>query len=135
MDILHRFMAQLDLAGISYATQENSVQLILCSGSHKWKCAVTAPDADRLCVFSRYPWSVREECQDRLLRELNSLNSELAEGCFILDKDQVILRYSVFVPDPLISAQTAWQQFTEAASLTEWAWNRIFSVLHSPEDQ
>lgn len=135
MDILHRFMAQLDLAGISYAAQENSVQLILCSGSHKWKCAVTAPDADRLCIFSRYPWSVREECQDRLLRELNSLNSELAEGCFILDKDQVILRYSVFVPDPLISAQTAWQQFTAAASLTEWAWNRIFSVLHSPEDQ
>lgn len=135
MDILHRFMAQLDLAGISYAAQENSVQLILCSGSHKWKCAVTAPVADRLCIFSRYPWSVREECQDRLLRELNSLNSELAEGCFILDKDQVILRYSVFVPDPLISAQTAWQQFTEAASLTEWAWNRIFSVLHSPEDQ
>lgn len=135
MDMLHRFMAQLDLAGISYATQENSVQLILCSGSHKWKCAVTAPDADRLCVFSRYPWSVPEEYQDRLLRELNSLNSELAEGCFILDKDQVILRYSVFVADPLLFAQTAWQQFTAAASLTEWAWNRIFSVLHPTEDQ
>lgn len=135
MDMLHRFMAQLDLAGISYATQENSVQLILCSGAHKWKCAVAAPDADHLCVFSRYPWSVPVECTDRLLGELNSLNSELAEGCFILDKDQVILRYSVFVADPLLFAQTAWQQFTAAASLTEWAWNRIFSVLHSPEDQ
>ncbi|MGN0683058.1 MAG: hypothetical protein ACI4JY_05220 [Oscillospiraceae bacterium] len=133
MDLLHRFMTQLDLSGISYVEQDNSVQLILCSGSHKWKCAVTAEDSGYLCIYSRYPWSVPEERTTCLLRELNALNTGIAEGCFMLSEGQVILRCSVYAADALLFADIAQQHFSSAAALTEWAWNRIFSVLHSSE--
>ena len=132
--MLHRFMAQLDMEGISYVRLENSVQLMLCSGLHKWKCAVTAEESGFLCIYSRYPWGVPEERNVELLRTLNSLNAEAAEGCFMLSEGQVILRCSVCVMDPLLFADTVKRQFSSAAALTEWAWNRIFSVLNSPED-
>lgn len=134
MDMLHRFMAQLDMTGISYVERDGSVQFILCSEAHKWKCAVTSEKSGHLCFFSRYPWVVPQDCSGRLLIELNELNASIAEGCFMLINGQVILRCSSYSADPLLFADVARQCFDSMAALTEWAWNRIFSVLNSSED-
>ncbi|MGN0687622.1 MAG: hypothetical protein ACI4KA_05920 [Oscillospiraceae bacterium] len=134
MDNLHRFMALLDIKGIAYAEHEDSVQFILRSGAHKWKCAVTAEESGYICVYSRYPWQVCDSCRDRLLRTLNELNTGLAAGCFMLHDGSVMLRSSVYIADPLLFADVVQQHFSSAAALTESAWNRIYSVLYSPED-
>lgn len=129
MDTLHSFMALLDMRGIEYVEHDNSVQLLLCSASHKWKCAVTA-DGGYLSVYSRYPWSVAPERRERLLRVMNALNEGLAAGCFMISGDCPMFRCSVYISEPLLLAQTVERHFAAAAAMTDKAWNDIYCALY-----
>lgn len=132
MDMLHRVMAWLDIKGISYVQSGDSVQMILCSQQHKWKCAVTADD-DLMTIYSRYPWTVSEKKTDRVLIALNDINKQLKTGCFVISNGEILFRYSVFVSDPLLFVETVSEHFGIAVAMTEKAWDKLFSVLNSAE--
>ena len=133
LDILHSFRSMLDIKGIKYVQADDSIQMVLCSGPHKWKCAVTAGGNGFLCIYNRYPWKVPPERTGRLLSEMNVMNEELAAGCFMVSGDHAVFRYSLHVADPLFFTDTAAEHFASAAATTDRAWDKIYSALFSAE--
>ena len=133
MDLLHRFKTLLDIKGISYAEADDSLQMVLCSSVHKWKCAVTADDSGFLTIYSRYPWKVPHDRRYRLLCAMNLLNESTAAGCFMINGDSAVFRYSVYISEPLLFAEVAQRHFAAAAAMTDDAWNRIYPALYAAE--
>lgn len=133
MDILRSFMSMLDLKGIKYVRTDDSVQMVLCSGQHKWKCAVSATENGFLCIYNRYPWEVPTDRLEKLLCEMNSLNEGLAAGCFMISEGRAMFRYALHVGDPLLFTDIAAEHFSSAAAMTDRAWERMYSALHSAE--
>lgn len=133
MNILRSFRSMLDIKGIKYVQADDSIQMVLCNGTHKWKCAVTAGDNGFLCIYNRYPWRVPSERIGRLLSEMNVLNEGLAAGCFVMSGDCAVFRYSLHVADPLFFTDIAAEHFASAAAITDRAWEKIYSTLFSAE--
>lgn len=126
-------MSVLDMKGIKYVQAGDSVQMVLCSGAHKWKCAVTSVDNGFLCIYNRYPWKVLPDRTERLLFEMNVLNEGLAAGCFMVSGDCAVFRYSLHVADPLFFTDIAAEHFASAAAMTDRAWEKLYSALFSAE--
>lgn len=126
-------MTMLDLQGIDYIQADDSIQMVLCSAAHKWKCAVTADDSGFLSIYSRYPWTVPSGRRGRLLEALNEQNEHLVAGCFMISEDIPMFRYSVYISDPLLFADIAQRHFAAAATMTDKAWDRIYSALYTAE--
>lgn len=61
----------------------------------RWACGFTFQD-DYAHLFGRLPFMVDA---GGALPTLNRLNASLAEGCFFLQDDFVLLRQTLFVPD------------------------------------
>lgn len=133
MDILRSFTSMLDLKGIKYIRADESVQMVLCSGQHKWKCAVSTTENGFFCIYSRYPWKVPSDRIEKLLSEMNDLNKRLVSGCFMISDGCVMFRYALYVGDPLLFTDIAADHFSSAAAMTDRAWDRIYSALHSAE--
>ncbi len=133
MDILRSFKSMLDLRGIRYVQTDDSVQMLLCYGSHKWKCAVTATDNSFLCIYSSYPWEVSPERREKLLLKMNEMNEGLAAGCFMISGSSAVFRYALHVQDPLLFTDIAAEHFASAAAITDRAWDDVYSALYSAE--
>jgi len=133
LDILHSFRSMLDMKGIKYVQADDSIQMALCNGSHKWKCAVTVGSNGFFSIYNRYPWKVPSDRAARLLSQMNDLNEGLAAGCFMMNGDCAVFRYSLYVADPLLFTDIAAEHFASAAAMTDRAWEKIYSALYSVE--
>ena len=133
MDILRSFKSMLDRRGIRYVQTDDSVQMMLCSGQHKWKCAVTATDNSFICIYNSYPWEVAPDKTDKLLLKMNEMNKGIAAGCFMISGGSAVYRYALHIGDPLLFTDIAAERFASAAAMTDRAWDDIYLTLFSAE--
>lgn len=85
----------LHMAGIPFITQENGLRFDREREGMRWACGISFQE-DYAHLFARLPFQIDP---DGALPALNRLNIGLAEGCFLLREEGVLLRQTLLLPD------------------------------------
>lgn len=113
--------------GIDFEERGGTIQFSILCGSHRWQTAFTEDSESFLKYYARYPWAVTEENEALVLRCLNSLNSELRAGCFMLHNGFPIFRYGVYIFDEFTARESIEDLLVTAVAKTEAEWETIFN--------
>ena len=88
----------LDAAGIAFDRHGEEFRFGRTREGFIWVSALTFQE-DYAHLFGALPFIVPEDLTTDALSALNALNRSLAEGCFFLIEDKILLRQTVFLPD------------------------------------
>lgn len=124
----------LQSESIVYTQQDGTIQFATVCGGHKWQVAFTEDKESFLKYYARYPWTVEEKNEPRVLRALNALNSTLRAGCFMIYDGYPVFRYGVYIFDEFTARESIADLLLTAAAKTEAAWEDVYYAVFSWEE-
>lgn len=117
--------------GVPFEEQDSAIRFSVVCGGHKWQVAFAEDSESFLKYYARYPWVVREECEEGVLRSLNALNSTLRAGCFMLHRGFVLFRYGAYIFDEFTAKESIVDVLLTATARTEAAWDEVYSAVYN----
>lgn len=114
---------ELAFLGVRFTEEYGAFQMIMSSGTRKWRCLLCAAGNDIVCC-AQFPWRTGQG----ILPELDLINRGLRAGCLFTDKGHVVLRCTAQITDPLGAGEAIRALLLRTGNVMCSCWNRVFSA-------